>query len=559
MEPSHALGFRDLDREFGETALGVEGDLPDWLEGTLLRNGPGRFRIDENRSLNHWFDGLALLRRFKLVGETNYVSFAARFLRSEEYETVTEDGRLLRGQFGTDPYADLFERVQLLLNPKLTDNAVIGFDYVGDSIEAVTETPRRVRVNTRTLDSDPTRNCTAGIDVTGLLAHVHHDHETGDVFTLGTHLGWTCEYVLLRRDESSQRFEVFGRLEREQPAYLHSFGLTDSYLVFLESPFRLEPLNLLGDRPYKDAFRWTDTDSRIHVFDRESGEHRIAASTDPVFAFHHVNAYERRAASGASGENKTGGPSGEIVVDLVGYDDAAIVEELTLSNLRNPTATYSTGKLERYVVPLPTDEIGRENHSDAAWQNAPVDPAVTVEQLHAGPVEFPTINYGAVNTCPYKYVYAAGNGERPARSLPDRLFKIDIETGATDVWAEDNCYPGEPVFVPRHPPKFLTGGTLETGKTAGGSSSGEENGSRMTSGSEPPRPSVREDEGVVIAVVLDTDHPAPVDESGGRSFLLVLDGETFTELARAPLPCVLPFGFHGEFLRSGGPLVRSMA
>ena len=66
------------------------------------------------------------------------------------------------------------------------------------------------------------------------------------------------------------------------------------------------------------------------------------------------------------------------------------------------------------------------------------------------------------------------------------------------------CYPGEPVFV---------------------------------SG-----PQARdEDEGVVLSVVLDADR--------GNSFLLILDAQSFGEVARAEVPQHIPFGFHGEYVR----------
>jgi beta,beta-carotene 9',10'-dioxygenase len=48
-----------------------------------------------------------------------------------------------------------------------------------------------------------------------------------------------------------------------------------------------------------------------------------------------------------------------------------------------------------------------------------------------------------------------------------------------------------------------------------------------------------EDRGVVLSLVLDVEVE--------RSSLVVLDGETFTERARAYLPHHVPFGFHGEF------------
>ncbi|MGH3868326.1 MAG: carotenoid oxygenase family protein [Pseudonocardiaceae bacterium] len=44
---------------------------------------------------------------------------------------------------------------------------------------------------------------------------------------------------------------------------------------------------------------------------------------------------------------------------------------------------------------------------------------------------------------------------------------------------------------------------------------------------------------MILAVVLDT--------TKHRSFLLVLDAATFTELARAEVPHAIPFGFHGRF------------
>jgi carotenoid cleavage dioxygenase-like enzyme len=44
---------------------------------------------------------------------------------------------------------------------------------------------------------------------------------------------------------------------------------------------------------------------------------------------------------------------------------------------------------------------------------------------------------------------------------------------------------------------------------------------------------------VIVSVVLDGQR--------GRSFLLVLDAQSFDEVGRAFAPHVIPFGFHGEF------------
>ena len=58
-----------------------------------------------------------------------------------------------------------------------------------------------------------------------------------------------------------------------------------------------------------------------------------------------------------------------------------------------------------------------------------------------------------------------------------------------------------------------------------------------------PSPRARtEDDGVALSVVLDTRRR--------RSFLLVLDARSFTEVARAEVPHHIPFGFHGELFRT---------
>jgi beta,beta-carotene 9',10'-dioxygenase len=122
------------------------------------------------------------------------------------------------------------------------------------------------------------------------------------------------------------------------------------------------------------------------------------------------------------------------------------------------------------------------------------------ESLAEGSVELPRIDYARRNTRDYTYAYFTGGGP----GWIDRLVKVDVRAGARREWSAPGCYPGEPIFV-RRP--------------------GDE----------------AEDGGVVLSVVLDA--------AAGRSFLLVLDAPSFEELARAPAPHHIPFGFHGDYVR----------
>jgi hypothetical protein len=41
------------------------GRIPEWLQGTFLRLGPGKFDIGDF-VMNHWFDGYAVLYKFDI-------------------------------------------------------------------------------------------------------------------------------------------------------------------------------------------------------------------------------------------------------------------------------------------------------------------------------------------------------------------------------------------------------------------------------------------------------------------------------------------------------------
>jgi len=70
-------GFERLTHEIHAPELPVEGAFPDWLTGTLIRNGPAQFEVGD-QDYNHWFDGHAMLHAFRMQEGT--VGYRNRFL-----------------------------------------------------------------------------------------------------------------------------------------------------------------------------------------------------------------------------------------------------------------------------------------------------------------------------------------------------------------------------------------------------------------------------------------------------------------------------------------------
>ncbi len=462
MEAGFELGFASLSNEVRDRSLPVEGTLPDWLDGALVRNGPATFEAGGER-VHHWFDGLAMLHRFAFDGRGDTVSYTNRSLRSETYRRAMATGEI-SGQFATG--GGYLRRVRQLLFGDPTDNCNVHVARVDGTLVAMTEVPRYVACDPDTLE---TRGEFAFADaLTGHVncAHVLPDPHRGETVGLLTTFGRPSEHTFYRLPDGSRSRERIGSVATESPAYLHSFALTERFVVLTEHPFVTTPASFLlpGRESFVDHYEWKpERGTRFHVLDRETGERVATAVTDPWFVFHHVNAFEA---------------DGELVVDLVAYPNADVVDGLYLSEASDWFEHGSDGHLRRFRVQIDGQ-------------------AVASETLYGG-CELPRIARED-RTREYRYVYTQGAAE------PDgnHVAKVDVTTGESDRWEESGLFAEEPVFV-RAP--------------------------------DAERPS---DEGCVLVTALNTDE--------GRTDLLVLDGETLDERARAPLPHAVPFGFHGRY------------
>ncbi|MQA74415.1 MAG: beta-carotene 15,15'-monooxygenase [Solirubrobacterales bacterium] len=402
---SPAPGFRSLTEESEVEALPLEGELPAWLAGSLIRTGPALWEAGEH-PMRHWFDGFAMLHRFSF--DQGSVSYASRFLETRAYRAARERGKLAYPEFATDPCRSLFQRVSSAFTPKLTDNPNVNLTRLGERFVAMTETPIPV-------EFDPETLAAAGVawKVPGMLttAHPHRDRASGGMLNYAVKLGPRSSYrFFLVRPEATEP-EVIGSVGVREPAYMHSFGLTERWLVLAEFPFVVNPLKLaLGGRPYIENYHWKPSlGTRFTLVDRATGEATGPFETDPFFCFHHVNAYE---------------DGDEVVVDLCAYPDAGIVEDLYLDRLR-------AGK------PITKPELRR-------FRVAPAAGTVAHERLVEEPLELPRINYSRASERRYRYVWGTGAGET---GWIDRIVRADLERRETTVWSEDGCYPGEPVFV----------------------------------------------------------------------------------------------------------------
>ncbi|MFB6297804.1 MAG: carotenoid oxygenase family protein [Salinirussus sp.] len=484
-------GFHSL-RDETATTIGVEGSLPEWLTGSLIRNGPGAFSMPDGSSVDHWFDGLAMLYRFTFDpgnraggatdGADDAVHYRNRFLRTEAYRAA-RNGEF-NGGFATGR-TTLRERLLGLLKEPY-DNTNIVVERIGDRYTALTESPRQVVVDPDTLDVEGHAQYD-GPEPSGQLAcaHLKRDPATGTLLNVETAFGRTSQYHVHALTADGGRRHV-GSVDTDAPAYMHSFALTPHYVVLTEFPLRVNPLSFFKpgkQPPFIEQFEWQpERGTRVIVLDRSSGRVVAEPTTDPVFGFHHVNAHER-----------DGGT--EVVFDLETVPDPAGIEDLYLDELREGNLDAIAGRLERFTVDLGSTVGPARYGPGREGPEATVDREMLYEDGTALPTTSPA------RWCrPHRYVYAM-TMEQPVTGWAHGVVKFDTETGDVTEQTAGGDYFGEPIFVP---------GAGDT-----------------------------EDSGVVLTVALDAD--------ADRSRLLVLDGESLDERARATLPHAAPFDFHGRY------------
>jgi beta,beta-carotene 9',10'-dioxygenase len=397
-------GFESLDRETRLDRLPLDGRLPDWLQGSLVRTGPAKWEVGR-QTMNHWFDGFAMLHRFGIAdGE---VSYANRFLQTRAYRAAQEKGEIVYSEFATDPCRSLFSRVFSMFSPKISDNANVNLVKLGERYISMTETPIPVEFDGETLETVGVAYEAPGIFTT---AHPHLDRGSGGMLNYAAKLGPRNRYrfFLLRPDAATPK--VIAELPVKEPAYMHSFGLTERWLVLAEFPFVVNPISIpLSGRPYIENYRWKpELGTRFTLIDRNSGEATGPFETDAFYSFHHANAYEE---------------NGAVLVDACTYENAEIIEDLYLDRLREGKPARRAD-LRRFRIELGSGKV-------------------TSEQLTEG-LELPRINYARHNERPHRYVW----GVDAKSGWIDRIVKADVEGGTTIAWAEVGCSPGEPVFVP---------------------------------------------------------------------------------------------------------------
>ncbi|KAG5270135.1 hypothetical protein AALO_G00189150 [Alosa alosa] len=502
----------------------ITGTLPDWLQGTLVRIGPGIFSVGET-SYNHWFDGMALMHSFTI--KDGGVSHRSRYLRGDTYKANMEAKRIVVSEMGTmaypDPRKNIFSKFITFLNhavPDFTDNCGANIIQYGKDFYATSETNYIRKINPETLETLDKVDYLKYLPLNVVSSHPHYDKE-GNAYNMGTSIADKAKtkYTIFKVPAGTNAEDTTPVLKNMEavcsipcrsllsPSYYHSFGMTDNYFVFIEQPYKLDILKMAT--AYMRGVNWSsclkfhpEENTLIHLIDRKTKKEVLTKYyTGATVVYHHVNAFE---------------DDGHVVFDVIAYDDNSLYDMFYLDELKqriDPGSSsnkhYSSPKCKRFVLPL-TDkesEVGEDlvklKYTTASAVKEKDGKLLCQPEVLCGGVELPRINYD-YNGKKHRFVYLTGV---EMSAVATKIVKLDVETKKVQEWTAENFWPSEAVFIAR------------------------------------PN-AVEEDDGVVLTSVINT-------VEGEQGFLLVLDAKTLKEIARARVQAQLAMDMHGRFIPQG--------
>ncbi|KAI3549202.1 carotenoid cleavage dioxygenase 1 [Colletotrichum abscissum] len=552
-------GFDGLTEERGPIELHVQGQIPVWAAGALYRTGPGSCKIEDTPKgtyyVSHWFDGFAQTHKFDITppespGGQTRVLYSSRRQSDDLVASIKAAGHQNRYTFGqkADPCVGMFGKFMGVFARGTAPNICVAVNANVPGFDTKDQGPagpghrNAVRSLWLSTDSSPLMEIDpATLEPIGLAkqeklhpslsgpmscAHAQRDPVTGDMYNFNLAFAMKSTYRIFRTSFATGETEILATIAGPdaKPAYIHSFFLTESFIVLCipSSHLGYKGLSVPWERNILDAivpFDKTNT-CKWYFIDRHQGNGVVASFDTPAgFFFHATNAFEEPAADGSDGML-------DVYCEIAGYQNLNILYNLYYDVIMNRNSAgekfwtdenkrYKNGwaSLQRFKFRIPKPDDSQTQKITTVTTTPPPELAVLIPAPHAG--ELPTINPAHL-TKRHRYVYSLS--DRGLSTLLDTIVKTDADTAEALMWECPTAHtPGEPIFVPR--PSSSAGGADGTdGQMA-------------------------EDDGVILSVVL--------DGTAQTSYLLCLDARTMTELGRAECEFAVGIGFHGIHAPSG--------
>lgn len=387
----------------------IQGQIPKALQGTLYRNGPGRFELGGLHK-QHLLDGDGMIQAFEFTG--GKVRYRNRFVRTPKYLQESEVGRFVYPTWSTlapgGPLANFGARIKC--------QAGVTVFHKHGILYAFDEVALPFGLDPSTLNTLGPKSVGDPVSSVDYKAHTKTDPRTGAWLILGVEQGIRMHLHLAEHGPDGKLLRT-QRVTAPRSAYFHDWFATENYIIVSLHPLTVSMWRYLsGISSYIDSMHWRpDQGNVLMVIDRNGIKPPALIEASARFMWHSVNAYEH---------------GDTIVADFVGYDapDHFIGENAAFKAImqqREGLAAYS-GKVHRYLINPDKKTVKEEIISSLNHEFPMVRPDRVLSHYQ----------YGYFTTAPQTTVFHNG------------LARIDMQTGERIAFfMSETTHLGEPIYV----------------------------------------------------------------------------------------------------------------
>lgn len=387
----------------------IEGQLPNALQGTLYRNGPGRFERGGLQK-QHLLDGDGMIQAFEFAhGKVRYRN---RFVQTPKFLQESAAGRFLLPTWSTRAPGGISANIGNRIKCQAGVTVVPKFG----KLYAFDEVALPFGLDPATLDTlGPQQVGTPGLAV-DYKAHTKTDPRTGAWLILGVEQGLKMHLHLAEHAPDGKLIRA-QRMTAPRSAYFHDWFATENYVIVSLHPLQVSLWRYLsGLSSYIDSMRWhPEQGNLLMVIDRHGIKPPAIIEAPTCFMWHSLNAYEH---------------GNTIIADYVGYaaPDHFIGENAAFRAVMQHRygLAQHPGQVRRYLIQLDKKTAQEEVISPLNHEFPIVSPHVALNQHQ----------YGYFTTAAQPTVFHSG------------LARINMHTGERDAfYMGEKIHLGEPVFV----------------------------------------------------------------------------------------------------------------
>jgi carotenoid cleavage dioxygenase-like enzyme len=447
-------------KEFAQECK-VEGTIPMDLDGTLFRNGPGKYERGGTQ-YEHMLDGDGLVVSWDINPATNTVFTRARFVRTKEFEEEEEaDQVLYRGTFGTQKPGGLLKNAFDVRTKNLANTNVV---YWGGRLHALYEAGVPYELDPSTLSTlcvDDMEGCiprteglfvSTAVDVIDQLgglggwaftAHPHMDPNTNHL------CGWAWQSLsgsktivvrFAEWDADWNRVASRSHALTDCSSAPHDYGVTKKNYVMVQNRLDVDPLPyVLGQKgAAKSLVSRPDLPVLVHVVPRNPNVSAVILEGPKAsFEIHVAFAHDGPPIGTPASSDDPDADDHIVTFYSAGWDRLAegtfLSEWGADGELAPDFNNIPRTLLWRYVVDTRTGSVKRTV--------APGSQDLCIDHPHVNP------RFEGSPAC--RYVYAIVTNEKAEAGPPRGYVRMDLLTGKRDIWyaPSGRVFVEEPVIV----------------------------------------------------------------------------------------------------------------